>query len=49
MSGRGDYLDLRRWRTLASYLAGIAVETLSTLALVGIGALVTLGFWLASR
>jgi hypothetical protein len=49
MNGSGGYLDPRRWRSLAAYLAGIAVETLYTFALVGIGALVTLGLWLSSR
>jgi hypothetical protein len=32
-----------------SYLAGIAVETLYTLALAGIGVLIALGFLLFSR
>jgi hypothetical protein len=37
------------WSTLVSYLAGIAVETLYTLGLAGIGVLIVLGFLLFAR
>ncbi len=46
MNGHRDYLDFRRWRNIASYLAGIGVETLFTLALAGIGMLIVAGFWI---
>jgi hypothetical protein len=47
MNGRmGDYLDFRRWRNIASYLAGIGVEALFTLTLAGIGVLILAGFWI---
>ncbi len=49
MSNGGDYLSLGNRRAVISFLAGIAVETLYSLALVGIGALVVLVFWLFSR
>ena len=49
MNGNGDHLDFRRWRNIASYLAGIGVETLFTLALVGVGTLVLAGFWILGR
>ncbi len=49
MSDSSERLDLRRWRTLGSYLTGIGVETLYTLALAGVGALITLLLWLSSR
>jgi hypothetical protein len=39
----------RRLHALAAYLAGIAVETLYTLCLAGIGALIVLGFLLLPR
>jgi hypothetical protein len=40
----GDTLDLRDGRNLLSYLAGIGVELLLTLAYVGIGAAVVAVF-----
>jgi hypothetical protein len=43
------HLSPRLWRTIASYLAGMAVETLYTLCLAGIGALVVLGLRLLYR
>ncbi len=43
MNGNGDYLDFRRWRNIVSYLAGIGVETLFSLALAGIGMLIVAG------
>lgn len=46
MSGKGDSLDFRRWRNIASYLAGIGEETLFTLALAGVGTLILAGFWI---
>lgn len=46
MKENGDYLDFRRWRNIASYLAGIGVETLYTLALACIALLVLAGLWL---
>jgi len=49
MNGKGDYLDFRRWRNIASYLAGIGVETLFALALAGIGMLILAGFWILGR
>jgi hypothetical protein len=36
-------------RTVASYLAGIGIETLYTLCLAGIGALIILGLRLLAR
>ena len=36
MNGNGDHLDFRQWRNIASYLAGIGVETLFSLALAGV-------------
>jgi hypothetical protein len=49
MSNGGDYLSLKNRRALLSFLAGIGVETLYTLCLVGIGALVLLVLRLFSR
>jgi hypothetical protein len=49
MNGNGDYLDFWRWRNIASFLAGIGVETLFTLALAGIGMLILAGFWILGR
>lgn len=46
MNGKGDSLDFRQWRNILSYLAGIGVETLYTLALACIAALVLAGFWI---
>jgi hypothetical protein len=43
MNGNRDYLDFRRWSNIASYLAGIGVETLFTLALAGIAMLILAG------
>ena len=37
MNGKSDSLDFRRWRNMVSYLAGIGVETLYTLALACVG------------
>ena len=44
MKGRRDSLDFRQWRNLASWLAGMGVETLVPLALAGIAALVLAAF-----
>jgi hypothetical protein len=49
MNGSTKRLSPRPWRTIASYLAGIAVETLYTFCLVGIGALIVLGLRLLYR
>jgi hypothetical protein len=49
VNGNGDYLDFRRWRNIVSYLAGMGVETLFTVALAGIAALILAGFWIFSR
>ncbi len=49
MNGHAKHLDPRRWRAIAFYLAGIGVETLYTLGLAGIGALIVLGLGLLSR
>jgi len=49
MNGSTKHLSPRPCRTIASYLAGIAVETLYTLCLAGIGALVVLGLRLLYR
>jgi hypothetical protein len=46
MNGNSDYLDFRKWRNIVSYLAGIGVETLFTLALAAIAALILAGFWI---
>jgi hypothetical protein len=46
MNGNGDYLDFRQWRNMVSYLVGIGVETLFTLVLAGIAALILAGFWI---
>jgi hypothetical protein len=40
----GDSLELRDWRTIASWLAGIGVETLLPLVLAGIAALILAAF-----
>ena len=37
------------WSTLVSFMAGIAVETLYTLGLAGIGVLIVLGFLIFAR
>jgi hypothetical protein len=44
VKSRGDSLDFRRWRNLASYLAGMGVEALFPLLLAGIAALVLAAF-----
>jgi hypothetical protein len=44
MNGRRDSLNFRRWRNLASWLAGMGVEALFPLALAGIAALVLAAF-----
>jgi hypothetical protein len=49
MNGGAKRLSPRPWRTIASYLAGIAVEALYTLGLAGIGALIVLGLRMLYR
>ncbi len=49
MNGHAKRPDPRRRSTIASYLAGIGIETLYTLGLAGIGALIVLGLSLLSR
>jgi hypothetical protein len=49
MSRGGDYLDLRRWRNVVSYLAGIGVEAAFILVLAGIAVLVLAVFWIVRR
>jgi len=49
VNGKSDSLDFRRWRNMVSYLAGIGVETLYTLALACVAALILAGFWILGR
>jgi len=47
MKNKNNYLDFRKWSSIASYLKGMAVEALAALFYCLIGLLLTIAaFWL---